>query len=158
MPKQILVPLTGNLKPQAYPGREPGDPALIFDIEIPVRFNLTSPVDPELFPGRAPVTRVILEFVDLGVSDWRDLAGKEVAFGEDFEVSDAAIYLGTVHNPVRLHRIQFGKIRGQKLRADIDLELDFRCVNPRPRELKPSLRVHWEIDLKVISEDEDEDE
>ncbi len=158
MPKQILVPSTGKLKPQAYPGREPGDPALIFDIEIPVRFNLTSPVDAELFPGRGPVAQVSLEAVDLGVSDWRDLAGKDIDMEGNFEPSDASIYLGGVHNQVLLHRIRFGKPRGQKIRADIDLELDFRCVNPRPRELKPSLRVHWEIDLKVISEDEDEDE
>jgi hypothetical protein len=156
MSKQTLKPLTGTLRPTPYPDAEPGEPAMLFDIDIPVRFALRSPVAPGLFPRPEPVAHVSLEDVDLGVSDWRDLAGKEVAFPRELDQSDAAIYLGGVHNPVRLHRIRFGRARGRALRAEIDLGLDFRCVNPLPPELGASLRVHWKIDLKVLEEDEDD--
>jgi hypothetical protein len=157
MSKQILVPLTGELHPQACPDPDPGEPVMLFDIEIPVRFDLASPVEPGLFPRPEPVARVSLEDVDLGVTDWRELAGKDVSFPPDLDQSDAAIYLGGVHNPVRLHRIRFGQLLGRAIRVGIELEFDFRCVKPRPPELEPVLRVHWEIDLVVIEEDEDGD-
>lgn len=155
MSKQILTPTPGGLRPEAYPDPQPGEPTLAFEIEIPVRFALTSPVEPGLFPRREPVARVSLEDVDLGVSDWRHLAGKDIAFPPELDQSDAAMYLGGVHNPIRLHRIRFGDINGQTVRAGIDLEFDFRCVNPRPPELEPSLRVFWEVDLEIVAEDDD---
>src|SRR5262249_25790388 len=87
--KQTLKPLTGTLRPPPSPAPEPGEPALLFDIDIPVRFALRSPVAPGLFPRPEPVAQVSLEDVDLGVSDWRDLAGKEVAFPRELDQSDA---------------------------------------------------------------------
>ena len=152
MSERILTPLPGELRPRAYPDPEPGEPTLVFDIDIPVRFALTAPVEPGLFPRREPVARASLEDVDLGVSDWRHLAGKDVVFPPDLDQSDAAMYLGGVHNPIRLHRIRFGGIDGQAVRARIDLAFDFLCVKPRPPELEPSLRVSWEVDLEIVAE------
>jgi hypothetical protein len=148
----VIVPLRGELRP--YSASEPGEP-VAFDIEIPVRFNLPSAVEEGFFPRREPLAHVSLEEVDLSVSDWRDLPGKEIAFPPELDQSDAAIYLGGVHNPVRLHRIQFGAIRGRTIRAVFDLELDLRCVNPRPPELRPSLREHWEVELELVTEEDE---
>jgi hypothetical protein len=153
---RVVVPLKGELRPQQCPDPEPGEPVLVFDIEIPVHFALTSPVEPGLFSGRKPVARVSLEEVDLGVSDWRDLTGMEIAIPPELDQSDAAIYLGGVHNPVRLNRIRFGAIRGRAIRAALDLEIDLSCVNPRPPELGALLKEHWEIDLEIVTEDDDE--
>lgn len=137
MSERVLWPLGGELRPRPYPDPEPGDPLLLFEIEIPVRVILSSPVAPAFFPRSEPTTRVSLEDVDLGVSDWRQLEGKVVTFSEDPEL-DAAVYLATVHNPVRLHSIRFGAAGAASIRAAIDLGFDFRCVKPRPPELEPS--------------------
>ena len=101
MSVRVLVPFGGELRPRPYPDPEPGDPILLFDIEIPVRVALSSPVAPAFFPRPEPTTCVSLEDVDLGVSDWRQLEDKLIAFPKDPEL-DAAVYLATVHNPVIL--------------------------------------------------------
>ena len=46
---------------------------------------------------------------------------------------------------------------GDTIRADIDLGFNFRCVNPRPPELEESFRVHWEVELTVIAEADEEE-
>jgi hypothetical protein len=153
MSKQVLVPLGGRLQPQVW-DPDPDDPEVLFDIEIPIRVDVSSDVDREFFAHPDRTTVVSLEDVDLGVSDWRQLPGKDVVFPKDQEL-DAAVYLATVHNPVKLRRIRFGKADRRSIRAGIDLEFDFRCVNPRPPELRRSFRVHWEIDFEVVADDED---
>jgi hypothetical protein len=151
MSDPVLVPLGGRLLPQAFPKAVSADPVLLFDIEIPIRVAVSSPVGPAFFPRRP--TRVSIEDVDLGVSDWRQLSGKDIAFPASAEW-DAAVYLATVHNPVKLRRIRFGRAGEQTIQALIELELDFRCVKPRPPELESSLRVSWVIDFEVIRGEE----
>lgn len=155
MTDSIIEPLRGELRPQPYPDPEPGEPVLVFDIEILVRVVLTSEVAPQFFPGSKPHTRFTVEDLDLGVSDWRELAGKEITFSEDDEL-DASIYLATVHNPVTLHRLRFGEPGDNSIPGEIELEFDFRYVKPRPPELEPSFRVCWNIDFRVITEGETE--
>ena len=155
MPEEVLVPLGGRLLPRAFPAPEPGDPVLLFDLEIPVRVAVSSPVAPASFPRPDWTTVVSVEDVDLGVEDWRRLPGREVVIPEDAGL-DAAVYLATVHNPVALRRIRFRSAGERCIPGEVELEIDFRCVKPRPPELARSLRVHWEIRFEVVP-DEDSD-
>jgi hypothetical protein len=152
MPEEVLVPLGGRLLPRAFPAPEPGDPVLLFDIEIPVRVEVTSPVAPAFFPRPDRTTVVSVEDVDLGVEDWRQLAGREVVLPEGAGL-DAAVYLATVHNPVALRRIRFGPAGERSIPGEVELEVDLRCVKPRPPELARSLRVRWEITFEVVSDE-----
>jgi len=81
MSDSVLMPIGGELRPQTYQ-------VVLFDLEIVVRVAVTSSVEPEFFPQTRPTT-VDVEDVDLGVSDWRQLADREVAFPPD---QDAAFY------------------------------------------------------------------
>jgi hypothetical protein len=155
MSAQVLVPLGGERRPITDPDPEPGEPPLLFDIEIPVRVAGSSPVGPSFFrrPAGPPTTRVSLEDVDLGVSDWRQLAGKDIAFPGGAALDAAAVYLGTVHNPVKLQRIRFGTPSEASIPAVIDLAFDFRCVNPRPPELEALFQVQWDIEFAVVPEE-----
>jgi hypothetical protein len=129
---------------------------LLFDIEISVRIVLSAPVEPGFFPRpNQPTARISLEDVDFGVSDWRQLEGKDIAFPDDQDMDPGAIYLASIHNPVRLQRVRFGVASQTSIRAEIELDFDFRCVNPLPAELEKSFRVLWEIDFEVISEEEE---
>src|SRR5262245_25113843 len=107
MPDEVLVPLGGRLLPQTFPDAEPGEPSVLFEVEIPVRVDVSSPVAPAFFPRSDRTTVVSVEDVDLGVPDWRQLAGREVVIPAGAEL-DAAVYLAGVHNPVRLRRLRFG--------------------------------------------------
>lgn len=146
MSERVLAPLGGTLRALTY--EEDGRRLVLFDIEIPVRVAISSPVDPEFLPGTRPMA-VEVEGLDLGVFDWRHLAAREVSFPAD---QDGAFYLGGVHNPVEVYRIRFGEVRGDAIRAEIELGFDFRCVKPRPPELEASFRVRWEVELTVISD------
>jgi hypothetical protein len=154
MSDKVIIPTGGVLRVKSEDDPKTGAASLLFDIEIPVRLELSSEVSRHFFPSAAPVSLVELEDVDLGVSDWRELAGKEAVIPEDEDQSDAAIYLATVHNPVYLYRISFGEPGHRRIPAVIELEFDFRCVNPRPPELEVSFRVRWEIDFEVIEEED----
>ena len=153
MPDDVLVPLGGRLIPRAFPDPEPGDPVLLFDLEIPVRIAISSPIAPAFFPRTDRTTVVSVEDVDLGVADWRELAGREVVIPRDAEL-DAAVYLAGVHNPVRLRRLRFGPVAGETISAEVEIALDFRHVNPRPPELPKSLTAHWSVTFDVTPDDE----
>src|SRR4051812_35752543 len=127
MAEQVLVPLAGELHLCPVVDPEPDEPVLLFDIEIPVRIVLSSPVAPAFFHRPDRTTRVSLEDVDLGVADWHHLAGSDIVFPRDMAM-DAAIYLATVHNPVKLRHICFGPAGESSIGATIDLEIDFCCV------------------------------
>jgi hypothetical protein len=149
MPNDVIVPLGGRLLLQPYPDPEPGDPALLFEVEIPVRVDVSLPTSSPFFPRPDRTTVVSVEDVDLGVSDWRQLAGREVVIPAG-DGSDAAIYLATVHNPVQLRRLRFGPAGEQSIPAEVELRLDFRYVNPRPPELPEAHDVRWQITFEVI--------
>lgn len=132
MPEEVLVPLGGRLLPQSFPGPEPGDPSVLFEIQITVRVDVSSPVAPAFFRRPDRTTVVSVEEVDLGVSDRRQLAGKTVRIPRD-EEQDAAVYLATVHNPVRLRRLRFGPAGERSIPAEVELAFDFRHVAPGRR-------------------------
>ena len=156
MADAVLVPLGGRLLPQAVPDPEPGEPSLLFEVEILVRIVLSSPVAPGFFPRPHQPDRpaiVSVEDVELGVSDWRQLADREVVIPADAEM-DAAVYLAGVHNPVRLRRLRFGPAGAWSIPAEVELRLDFRYVNPRPPELPKALDVCWQVVFDVVPDAE----
>lgn len=149
MEGQILQPIHGTIMLRPCPEAEPDEPTLLFDMEIKIRVALTTEVAPQFFPRSEPITRFTVEDLDLGVSDWRQLAGKTITYTDDDEL-DASLYLATVHNPVTLHRISFGATHDDSISAQIELEFDFRYVKPRPPEMERTVRVVWDMEFQII--------
>jgi hypothetical protein len=116
-----LVPAAGSITATVFENANIGiPPTLFFEIEIPLR--------PFTYHGECQDTSVRLDFIDFGVGDWRDLAGREFRFPVNPEPGyiDGSIHLGNAHNPADTTRIAFGALaEGNTLSATLDITFDF---------------------------------
>jgi hypothetical protein len=116
-------------------------PTLCFAIEIPVR--------PIKYEGRTEKTSAVLEFIDFGVDDWRELPGRKFAFPKNpgRGYVDASLYLGGAHHWADVSRIQFGALKGRTiLPASLDIEFDFAAEGLRDLG---RVKVRWSVDLAI---------
>ena len=115
-----LNPAKGRLGARVFENPHIGlKPTLFYDVELPL--------EPFVYEGELRRTSVRLDFINLGVIGWRELAGRSFDFPKNPAPGyiDGSIYLGSVHNPVDVGRIHFGQCDGRQLAARIELKLDF---------------------------------
>jgi len=127
----LLRPDTGRIAYLA-PSR-PGPDAGTWSISVPLLpFCADDRLDPHTFrPGvdgpELIETEIGLEFIDLPGSDLGALAGRTFDFpvNPDDGYIDGSVYLGGVHNPVDVTRIEFGAAQDQSIDAVLHAAFDF---------------------------------
>jgi hypothetical protein len=125
MPVVPFVPLAGRLTARVFANPRAGFLAtLLFDIEIPLQ--------PFEFGGELQKTAVRLDFIELPVSDWRQLQNREFRFPVNPQPGyiDGSVYLGHAHNPCDVTRIRFGPVAGRSLQAELDVRFNFEYEGP----------------------------
>ena len=120
-----LEPLTGKLKNYVFENEFLKIlPAVVYDINLPIR--------PFEFEGEVQDTLVCLSRIRFDVSDWRKLPRSEFRFpiNPTQGYIDGSMYLGDAHNPVDVTRIRFGRLDGNVLEAELDIQFDFTYEGP----------------------------
>jgi hypothetical protein len=158
MAGKAFIPDRGTLTAQVFANpsaRVP--PTLFYDITLPVRVMLPTPIGRPLFPYDEPTTEVQFEFIDLGRVEWRNLPDRKFRFpsGPDDEHPDGGIYLGGTHHSAFLTRLRFGERQGRSLTASLDIEFDLSLLRPLPAGLKPLFSVRWKVSLAVSASELD---
>ena len=134
-----LRPDIGTLGATLFENEHVGVPLSLF-------FDVVIPIEPFEFDGENVKTSVRLEFIEMPVDDWRDLAGREFTFPTNPEPGyiDASLYLGHVHNPVDVTRIRFAHPTGNVWPVAIDMVVDFTYEGPQERG---RVSLDWHTDL-----------
>lgn len=101
-------------------------------IEKKLVFDITLPLKPFDFNGGLVETEYQLDFINLPIKGIADLEGKEFVFpvNPDDGYIDGSMYLDNVHNMAFCSRIKFGKICGNSIEAELDIEVDFTIEGP----------------------------
>ena len=152
MQSEAFTPLGGTLTSQVFENlhvRIP--PTLFYAIEVPIRVILSEKIGRPLFSTDEPLTDVQLEFIDLGLIDWRLLPGREFVFptnGEDGYV-DGSVYLGATHHTATLVRLAFDALSKEVIEANLHIDFDLTLLRPMPAGLTQSFSVNWSLSLAV---------
>jgi len=137
-----LIPTAGEMTARIFDNPNIGiPPTLFFDIEIPVR--------PFKYKGKTQKTSAVLEFIDFGVGDWRELPGREFTFPKNPEEGfiDGSLLLEDAHNPADATRIRFAPLKGTAiLPASLDIEFDF---TQEGLEELGTISVTWDVELAI---------
>lgn len=117
-------------------------PTLFFEVKIFLR--------PFSYDGEVQRSTLRLDFIEFGVSDWRELPSRQFNFPKNPAKGciDGSLYLADVHNPADVTRIRFGALERNALPVELDLELDFTYEGPA--ELG-RVSVTWQVDLAIDS-------
>lgn len=141
-----LVPEKGDLDAMVFRNLRVGIPATLF-------FSIVIPLRPFRYKDETQTTRVVLEFIDFGVQNWRQLPEREFLFPKNPEEGyiDGSLYLSShavgAHNPADATRIRFGLLKGEAtLPAFLDIEFDFTQGG---FDDLGRISVIWDVDLAL---------
>jgi hypothetical protein len=135
-PVELLVPTGGTLAGFDEDLEAAGDD---FSIEIAL--------EPFELEGEEVETSIRLDAIELDVEHARELEGRTFAFPTNPEEGyvDGSVYLGGAHNPVDVHEIRFGRLRGRTIDAAFRVTLDFEYEGvgfaTTPHELAATLEL-----------------
>ena len=110
--------------------------SLVYDIAIPVSCVLDLPPDAGPDSGNAfpRETEVRLDFIRIGLVDWRDLPGRAFVFpvnpAEGYV--DGSVYFGHQHHYADLTRLHFGRLNGSTMTALATITFNFYKMSELP--------------------------
>jgi hypothetical protein len=122
--------------------------SLVFDIAVPVRCMLDMPSDADA--SIAGPTEVRLDFIRIGIVDWRELPGRTFVFPINPEAGyvDGSVYFDGTHQYADLTRLQFGTLSGSVLSATVTITFNFYPNSMLPN-MPETVTVNWAIELAI---------
>lgn len=145
----MFVPDAGSLTARIVenPGRADAC-RLVYDIAIPVSCVIDLP--PELDDASQRRTVVLLDFIRVGLVDWRDLPGRSFEFPinpvEGYV--DGSVYFNATHQYADLTHLTFGKLTGTSMQATVRIVFQFYPDTAMP-DLPETMTIVWDVDLSV---------
>jgi hypothetical protein len=155
VPEIVFVPNRGKLGARLFENIGVIDGTnLVYDITIPVTFTLEMPL--EIDGVGVTITEVRLDFIRIGLVDWRDLPGRAFTFPVNPVEGyvDGSIYFDSTHQYADLTRLQFGRLTENTLSAEVTITFNFYENSALPN-LPETVTVEWAIELDVNSEELD---
>jgi hypothetical protein len=144
-----LLPNRGTLTARMFENQANGiSNGLIYDIAIPVCLVLDLP--PDLAASFQHDTTVRLDFIRIGLIDWRELAGRKFTFPVNPEHGyvDGSIYFDSAHQYADLTRLHFGVLVGSTMMAAVTITFNFYPNSALPG-LPETITVDWNIAMDV---------
>jgi hypothetical protein len=155
MSMTMFVPARGTLTARMFENASNGVAnSLVYDIAIPVHCVLDLPPDPDA--SDPSQTTVRLDFIRIGLVDWRNLPGRAFIFPVNPEAGyvDGSVYFDGAHHYADLTRLQFGTLTGTTLAAAVTITFQFYQNSARPN-LPKTVPVDWDLALEVDPADLD---
>lgn len=121
-------------------------PGLGYEIRIPVRCQLSLPLDPAY-----PLTTVVsLDLIRIGLLDWRDLPGRTFTFPTNpaFGYVDGSIYFASQHSPADLTELRFGPVLGDTVTVFVSIDFLFFTESDLP-DLPSTCTANWSVELQI---------
>jgi hypothetical protein len=149
MPKIVFVPNRGKLGARLSENTGVIDSTrLVYDITIPVTCTLEMPLESD--GVGVTKTEVRLDLIRIGLVDWRDLPSRAFTFPVNPVEGyvDGSIYFDSAHQYVDLTRLQFGRLIGNTLAAEVTITFNFYKNSALPN-LPETVTVEWAIELDV---------
>jgi hypothetical protein len=141
----MFVPGAGTLIARMFENHANGVAnSLVYDIAIPVRCALDLP------PEIERQTEVRLDFIRIGLVDWRDLPGRTWTFSVNPEIGfvDGSVYFNGAHHYANLMRVSFGPLNDETLKTAVTIAFHVYRDSGLP-DLPETLIVDWDVDLTV---------
>jgi hypothetical protein len=122
--------------------------SLVFDIVVPVRCVLDMPSNADA--SIVGPTEVRLDFIRIGLVDWRELPGRSFVFPVNPLAGyvDGSVYFDGTHQYADLTCLQFGILYGSELSATVTITFNFYSISMLPN-MPETVTVNWTIQLVV---------
>jgi hypothetical protein len=149
MPKIVFVPNRGTLGARLSENTGViGSTRLVYNITIRVTCTLEMPLEIDGFG--ITTTEVRPDLIQIGLVDWRDLPGRAFTFPVNPAAGyvDGSIYFDSAHQYADLTRLQFGRLTGNILAAEVTITFNFYKNTALPN-LPETVTVEWVIELGV---------
>ena len=139
-----LIPVRGGLEQRIFENSSLNLPLCLIH-RIDVEFE---PIELE---GESVSTELRLDFIDLPVKSWREIANRTFEFPVNPEDGyiDGSVYLFSVHNPADVTKLEFGDIKDHTISVTITVAIDFTIEGDSDYGVVP-LRIATVLDISAL--------
>jgi hypothetical protein len=150
---KVFLPRRGKLSARLFgePDKINAD-SLVYDITVPVTCILDLP--PEVDGTKYQEAEVRLDFIRIGLVDWRTLPGRTFTFPVNPVAGyvDGSVYFDEAHQYADLTKLKFEDLIASTLHASVTITFHFYKNSALPT-LPEILTVDWDLELDVNGEE-----